>query len=105
MGEAILGVLFVIIAVTVLALAAAAIIGPIYLQEEVATESGVVIEVNGTEYQDASGVTMGGNTTVLLLDNLWLSITGLLGTIGGFFCGAWALAALAFGLAMLGLSK
>lgn len=104
MSEAILGVMFVIIAVIVLALAAAAIVGPIYLQEEVATESGVVIEVNGTEYQD-NGVTRGGNTTVVLLDNLWLSVTGLLGTIGGVLCGFWAFAAIAFGLAMLGLSK
>lgn len=43
--------------------------------------------------------------TVVLLDNLWLSVTGLLGTIGGVLCGFWAFAAIAFGLAMLGLSK
>ena len=104
MAQAILGVIFVIIAVIALALAVSAIVGPIYLQAEVATESGVVIEVNETEYQ-SNGVTLGGNTTVILLDNLWLSITGILGTIGGALCGFWAFAAIAFGLAMLGLFK
>lgn len=97
MEEGCLAAIFLVLGVIAIAVAVVIAGVPMYLDSEIATPAGVVIEVNQNEYT-GNGVTTGGNTTVVILDRFYLALGGIGGVIVAFFVIAWAI--LAIGMAV-----
>jgi hypothetical protein len=76
MEEGCLAVIFLVLGVIAIAVAVVIAGVPMYLDSKIATRAGVVIEVDQHEYT-GNGVTTGGNTTVVILDRLWLALAWL----------------------------
>lgn len=68
----------------------------LYLEDQVLTNEGMVVEVNGTEYT-GNGMTTGGNTTVVIMDGPHFYLIGIVGMIVLFFLLVWGLAAASMG--------
>lgn len=99
MEEAAIAVIFLVLGVIAIVVAVALVGVPMYLDSEIATPSGVVIAVNQQEYT-GNGVTTGGNTTVVIMDRIYLALSSLGGMICAFFVAAWAIAAIAMAVGL-----